>query len=139
MAQTIRDVMTPNPFTVEAGDPVVLAARTMRESDVGFVVVVDDGDVRGVVTDRDIAVRAVADGKDPNQVKVADICSGEVVTLEPDASVEDAARLMREKAVRRVPVVEGSTPVGVVALGDLAVEEDPESALADVSAAPPNN
>jgi CBS domain-containing protein len=102
------------------------------------VVVLDGQKVCGIVTDRDIVVRAVADGLDPRVTKLADICSRDLTTLSPENDVGTAVRLMREYAVRRLPVVKDGRPVGILTLGDLAIEEDSESALADVSGAPPN-
>jgi CBS domain-containing protein len=138
MAQSIREVMTPNPAMCPATSTVADAARFMRDSDVGDVLVERDGTVCGIVTDRDIVVRAIADGQDPAKTKVGDICSRTLVSLSPVDSVEDAVRLMREKALRRLPILEDDRVVGIVSIGDLAVERDPDSALADISAAPPN-
>jgi CBS domain-containing protein len=131
--------MTPNPATVPATATVADAARLMRDDHIGDVIVMDDSHICGIVTDRDIAVRAVAEGKDPTKFPIGSICSKELVTARPDDTVDDAARLMREKALRRLPVVEGDQPVGIVSIGDLAVERDDKSALADISAAPPNS
>jgi CBS domain-containing protein len=139
MAQSIREVMTPNPATVPATATVADAARLMREQHIGDVLVTDNSHIRGIVTDRDIAVRAVAEGKDPSKTKVGDIASTDLVTASPDDSIEDAARKMRDKALRRIPVVEGDQPVGVVSLGDLAMERDSDSPLAEISEAPPND
>jgi CBS domain-containing protein len=139
VAQSIREVMTPNPAMLPSSASIADAARLMRDDDIGNVLVMDDSRVRGIVTDRDITVRAVADGKDPDSVQVGEICTSQVMTATPDESVEDAVRKMREAAVRRLPVVEGDQPVGIVSLGDLAVERDEGSTLADISAAPPNN
>ena len=138
MGQSIREVMTSDPRTVQASDSVADAAQIMREEDVGPVIVLDNGRVCGIVTDRDIAVRAVAEGRDPKQTTVGEICSRDVATLSPDQTVEEAIQLVREKNIRRVPVVDGGQPVGIVSLGDLAIERDPDSALADISAAAPN-
>ena len=138
MAQTIRDVMTTDPITISSTSTVQDAARTMRDAGVGPIVVVEDEAVRGIVTDRDIAIRAVAEGRDPSGTTVGEICSEELVTLEPTDSVDDAIRLMRDKAIRRIPVVESGRAVGIVSIGDLAVQFDPDSALADISVAPPN-
>lgn len=139
MTQTIRDVMMANPISLSATATVGEAAKAMRERDVGDVIVLDEGDsLCGIVTDRDIVVRAVADERAPSEVRLGDICSHEVTTVGPSASVKDAVRLMRERALRRLPVVEGGKPVGIVSIGDLAIERGPESALADISAAPPN-
>jgi CBS domain-containing protein len=138
MAQSVREVMTKDPVTIQLTAPVVEAARLMRQHDVGDVIVMDGGQVCGIVTDRDIVVRAIADGKDPSATTLDEVCTRELVTLSPDDSVGDAVRLMSERAIRRLPVVEGGTPVGIVTIGDLAMERDPDSALADISKAPPN-
>jgi CBS domain-containing protein len=138
MAKSIRDVMTRDPVTIDANAPVVDAARQMKTRDIGDVVVLDGGRVAGVVTDRDIVVRAVADAKDPQTTRIADVCSRDLVTVPSSASIEDAVRLMREHAVRRLPVVDDGRPVGIVSIGDLAIERDSGSALADISAAPGN-
>ena len=139
MADTIQEVMTPNPRTVETESPLRQAAEIMRDQDVGSVVVTEGDDVCGIVTDRDIAVRAVAAGHDPNETKVAEVCNRDVVSLSPDQSVDDAIRLMRNENIRRLPVLEGGKAVGIVSLGDLAIARDPDSALGDISAAPPDN
>ena len=138
MARTVNDVMTHDPRTVEVGDTLAEAARVMREADVGAVLVVDEGRVTGIITDRDIVVRAVADGRDPQSTTVRDASSADVVTVTPDQNLDEAARLMQEHDVRRMPVVQEGRPAGILSLGDLAVERDPESALADISAASPN-
>jgi CBS domain-containing protein len=115
------------------------AAQAMRDSKIGDVIVVTGGSVRGVLTDRDIVVRVVAEGRDPHDVKLGEVFSAGVVMVNPDDSVDSIVTLMREKAIRRVPVVEGSRPVGIVSIGDLASEKDNGSALADISSAPPNH
>jgi CBS domain-containing protein len=138
MAQTIRDVMTPEPHTVQAGTKLADAAAIMRDADIGDVIVMTDGTVSGIVTDRDMAVRAVAEGRDPKKTAVGEICSKELVALSPADSVEDAIGKMREMAIRRLPVVDDGRAVGIVSLGDLAVARDPDSVLADISAASPN-
>jgi CBS domain-containing protein len=140
MAHSIRDVMTPNPHTVAADATLQDAAREMKQDDIGAVLVRDNGSVSGILTDRDIVVRAIAEGRDPSSTKVSDVASSDVKTLTPDSSVEDAIRIVREQHVRRIPVVdEQGQAQGIVSIGDLAVERDSESALADISAAPPNN
>ncbi len=138
MAQTIREVMTRDPRTIDASASVAEAAKTMREADVGPVIVTSGSKVAGIVTDRDVAIRAVAMDRDPKTTPVSEICSSEVVTLSPDDKIGEALQVMRQHEVRRVPVVEGDKPVGIVALGDLAVERDPGSVLGDISAARPN-
>jgi CBS domain-containing protein len=137
--QTIRDLMTPNPTALPDTSTVAEAARCMCEADIGDVIVTtQEGYICGIVTDRDIVVRAVAHGLDPNTTRLGDICSKELTTLSPDDSVEYAVELLREKAIRRLPVVEQGCPVGILSIGDLALNRDPTSALADISAAPPN-
>ena len=110
----------------------------MRDSDIGDVVVMEGGQVSGIVTDRDIVVRAVADGRDPDSTNVSDVCTTGVETIAPEASVDEALSLMREKDIRRLPVAKSGRPVGIISLGDLAVEREPDSTLADISAAAPD-
>jgi CBS domain-containing protein len=138
MPQTVDEVMTADPRTVAPDEPIATAARHMRDADVGAVVVVQDGRATGIVTDRDIVVRAIADGRDPQGTRVADVASEATVTVAPDQAATEAARLMREHDVRRLVVVQGGRPAGIVSIGDLAVALDDESALADISAASPN-
>ena len=130
--------MTTDPRTVNVDDPVLQAAQVMRDNDIGDVIVVEDGQVIGIVTDRDIAVRAVAEGRDAESATVGDIATTGIQAIEPDASVDDALRMMREHDIRRLPVVKNGRPVGIISLGDLAVEREPESTLADISAAAPD-
>ncbi len=139
MPETLKDLMTPNPLTVSMDTPLVDAAKAMRERDIGDVIVTDgSSQVCGIVTDRDIVVRAIAAGRDPTATTVGDICSADLVTLSPDADVQQAVTLMRERALRRLPVVENGQAVGIVSIGDLAMERDSNSALADISPAPGN-
>ena len=137
--QTLQDVMTPNPVTLPATATLFDAAQSMKQSDIGDVIVLDNDSMCGIVTDRDIVIRGIADGRDPRQTTIGDICTKELVTLTPSDTVEDAVRLMSEKALRRLPIAEGGTPVGIVTIGDLAIEREPDSALADISEAPPND
>lgn len=138
MPQTVNEVMTADPRTVAPEDSLADAARHMREGDVGAVVVVQDGRASGIVTDRDIVVRAIADGRDPNTTRVADVASEATLTVTPEQHATEAARLMREHDIRRLVVVQDGRPAGVVSIGDLAVALDDRSALADISAASPN-
>jgi CBS domain-containing protein len=138
VAQSIREVMTRDPVSLPAATKVTEAATQMKRHDIGDVIVLEDSRVCGVVTDRDIVIRALAEGRDPASTTLGDICSRKVVTLTPTSSIEDATILMRDHALRRLPVVEDGAPVGIVSIGDLAVERDPASALADISAAPGN-
>jgi CBS domain-containing protein len=139
MARTIRDVMTSNPRTLKASDTISTAATVMRDEDIGTVIVTQGDKVRGIVTDRDIVVRAVADGANTSSTQLGDLCSDGVVTVTTDTSIEDAVEIMRMKAIRRLPVVDGGRAIGIVSIGDLAIERDSDSALADISAAEPNN
>ena len=138
MATTVRGVMTSAPLRCQTNAPVVEAAQLMRDNDIGDVVVVDGADIAGILTDRDIVVRLVAEGLDPSTTEVSAICSREVVTVGPGDDLDTAVRLMREHAVRRLPVVEAGAVVGIVSLGDLAIERDETSALAEISEAPPD-
>jgi CBS domain-containing protein len=138
MGQSIRDVMTSDPQTVPADATLQDAAREMK-GDIGAVLVEDNGNVAGILTDRDIVVRAIAEGRDPSSTKVSDVATRDVKTLTPDSSVEDAIRIVREHNVRRIPVVEDGRPAGIVSIGDLAIERDSDSALADMSSEPSNN
>jgi CBS domain-containing protein len=139
MAQSIREIMTADPRTVDTSATCLDAGREMRDGDVGALVVVDGGAVAGVVTDRDIVVRVVADGRDPASTRVSEAATMSPVTLNVDQTVEDAIRVVREQDIRRVPVVQDGRPVGIVSLGDLAIERDTESALADIASEPANN
>jgi CBS domain-containing protein len=139
MAQSIREVMTADPRTVEPDASISDAAKAMAQDDIGAVLVTDQGRVTGILTDRDIAVRAVAAGKDPNGTRVSEVCTANPTTLTVDQSVEDAIRIVREHNVRRIPVVQDGRPAGIVSIGDLAIERDSGSALAEISAEPANN
>ena len=135
----LHDLMTRQLVTCPASTPVQTAARMMRDQDIGDVLIERDGELVGILTDRDIVVRGVADRTDITDMCVGDICSGDLRTVEPDADVGDVIRMMEENALRRVPVVEGRRPVGIVTLGDLAMHRDQQSALGQISSAPPNS
>lgn len=139
MTQTIRDVMTPFPVTLPFTASVLDAAQKMLDHDIGEIVVVQDERLFGMVTDRDLVVRALAKNLDPVRTHIYEVCSSHgVAALGPEDSIEDAIRLMRERAVRRLPIIAEGRPVGVVSIGDLAVERDRDSVLADISSAPPS-
>ncbi|MFD4539416.1 CBS domain-containing protein [Streptomyces bauhiniae] len=138
MTQHVRDIMTGELVTVEPQASVASVARLMRDEDVGTVLVTEDGRLKCLVSDRDLVVRAFAEGVDPDQTTVIQAASDDLVTIGPDESVDHAVELMREHAVRRLPVVEGDEAVGIIALGDLAIERDETSALGDISAAESN-
>ena len=137
MAQTVRDVMTADPATIDSSQTTQDLATLMREHDTGAIIVTEDGRVVGIATDRDIAIRAVAEGKGP-ETQVREVCSVGIETVAPDYSIEQAIQLMRQRAVRRLPVVENDRAVGILSIGDLAIERDSDSALADISAAEGN-
>jgi CBS domain-containing protein len=126
----IRDVMTHNPRTVSPQDSIQNAARIMRDEDTGVVPVVDNGKPVGVITDRDIVVRAVAEGSQLNR-PVRDIVTNELVAATPDMSVSEATELMSAHQVRRLPVVENNRLVGIVSIGDIAVKEGKDSRVGD--------
>jgi CBS domain-containing protein len=138
MAEQIRDVMTEDLVALPVDASVVEASREMDRRDIGDVLVVDGERLVGMLTDRDIVVRAVAQGRDPNEIRIGDVATTDIQTLSPDADLGEAVAIMRQAAVRRVPVVDGERPVGIVSIGDLAIEADEGSALADISAAEPN-
>ncbi|NGO13829.1 CBS domain-containing protein [Streptomyces sp. HC44] len=138
MAQHVREVMTADPVTVTEQTPIPEVARLMREKNIGDVIVTEADNVRGLVTDRDLVIRAIAEDRDPAATTVREICSTDLVTVSPQDDIDRAVQLMREHALRRLPVVEEGHLVGALSIGDLAVERDPRSALADISAAEPN-
>lgn len=139
MAQAVKDVMTKDPVACDAKATAQEAAAAMRDHDMGAVIVQRDGKVCGIVTDRDIVVRAVAEGRAPETVKLGDICSRDLTAVSPGETLAEAVKIMREKALRRLPVIDGGgRAVGVLSIGDLAMERDSGSALADISAAPAN-
>jgi CBS domain-containing protein len=136
--QTVREVMTPDPIVLDMSATVRDAARAMRARDIGDVLVASEGKLWGIVTDRDIVVRAVAEYPEaPGACKLADICTTDVECLAPDDDVLAAIRMMEKSAIRRIPVVEEGRAIGVVTLGDLAQARDRDSALGRISAAPP--
>ena len=139
MAGTVEEIMTRSPRTVEIGDSLVDAAREMRDGNIGNVIVTDGGRVAGIVTDRDIVVRAIAEGRDLQSTTVRDVCSSGPRTLDTGDSVEVAAQAMSENSIRRLPVVSDGELVGVLSLGDLARDRDAGQPLADISAASPNH
>jgi CBS domain-containing protein len=125
MAHNIRDVMTSNPCTIDADKSVAYAAKMMREEDVGIAPIVEAERLVGMLTDRDIAIRVVAEGKDPEQVKAKDVASSKLITVNPQQDLDEALRIMAKHQVRRLPVVEeGGRLVGIVAQADIAREGD---------------
>ncbi len=138
-AQSVGDIMTRPPRTMDVTASVMDAATLMREGDFGDVVVLEEGRLCGILTDRDIVVRVLATGDDPSSVRVGDVCSRVLTTVSESDRISAAVKLIRAKAVRRLPVVDDDGKlVGIVSLGDLALARDPKSALGDISAATPN-
>jgi len=121
MAQTIRDLMTSNPSTIEPDKTVADAAKLMRDEDAGLIPIVEGQKLAGTITDRDIAIRVVAEGKDPQSSTVRDVMTSRLVTVDPDQDLDEALRLMAEHQVRRLPVVEEDGKiVGIVSQADIA-------------------
>jgi CBS domain-containing protein len=137
MNAKVRDVMTPGPIGVDYHQSIGDAARTMRDWGIGAVLVVNNQVLYGLVTDRDLVVRAVAEAKGPDE-PVGPLSSRDLIGVNADDDAALAARLMREHAVRRLPVIADGIPVGFVSVGDLALEEDEPSALSQISRARPN-
>ena len=135
----VSDVMTRQVVYLSAETPLDEAARVMKESDIGDVVVTDGATLTGMLTDRDIVVRAVAERADPGTTTIGSIITREVVMIEQHCTASEAAALMRERNIRRVLVCDSDRKlVGIVSLGDLAMQLDPQSALSDISEAAPN-
>ena len=121
MAETVRDLMTPNPTTVQPTTQIIEDARIMKAEDVGSLPIVDGDRLAGMITDRDIVVRGIAEGKDVQASMVGEIASMEVVTIDPQQTLDEAARLMAQYQVRRLPVCEeDGRLVGIVAQADIA-------------------
>jgi CBS domain-containing protein len=143
-SRKIRDIMTANPETVTEKDSVRDAARIMKQRDTGIVPVVDGKKIIGLITDRDIVVRIIAEGKDASNAKVNEAMTKNVRSVKEDASVDDVLRIMKSAEIRRVPVVNKNDEiVGIVSIGDLAVETNQDGkvgkAIEDISEARPNN
>ena len=140
MPQKIREIMTPNPVMLNVNASLCDAARKMRECDIGSVLVTDASErLCGIVTDRDLVVRALADGKDPQRTTLQEVCSEAITELTPEDTVDNAIKLMARKHIRRIPVMDGTRAVGMLSLGDLARDRDPESVLANISDSTPNH
>lgn len=138
MTRKVREIMSAAPACMAASESVSAAAKAMKERGIGTVLVLSGGRLTGLVTDRDIAIRVLAENRDPLTTRLDDICSSELAVLSPDDAVETATRMVRDRAVRRLPVMADGTPVGVVSIGDLALDKDEGSALSQISAFGPN-
>lgn len=125
----IREIMTTDIEVAEPDDTLDDIAMMMRNLDVGAIPIVEEGELIGLVTDRDIVVRCIADGKDPSDTAVDEIITGDLQTIEPDQDVEQARRMMAAKQIRRLPVVEDGKLVGMISIGDLAVKTDEEEEI----------
>ncbi len=140
MAQQVQEIMAKQVHSVSVETPLLEVARMMRDKKIGDVLVTNqDGTLRGIVTDRDIVVRADATARPLDKTKAGEICSAQLVKISPTASLDEAVSLMRDNAIRRVPVVSNGKAIGVLSLGDLARDKDPSSVLAQISSAPPND
>jgi CBS domain-containing protein len=121
MAKTIRDLMTENPCAIDADKPVAYAAKMMRDEDVGLAPIVEGQQLVGTLTDRDITIRVVAEGKDAQTTTVREVATTRLVTIDPNQDLDEALRLMAKNQVRRLPVVEEDGRLaGVVAQADVA-------------------
>jgi CBS domain-containing protein len=126
MTKSIREAMTENPRSIDVSGSVVEAARLMRDDNIGSLPVVDQGRLVGMISDRDITTRVVATGDDVQSAVVRDFCSSDPVAVDSNASLDEALRLMARNSVRRLPVVEESRLVGILAQADVALEETDE-------------
>ncbi len=138
MTRKVREIMSAAPVCMAAGESVSAAAKAMKERGIGTVLVLSGGRFSGLVTDRDITIRVLAENRDPRTTRLGDICSSELAVLRPDDDVETATRIVRDRAVRRLAVVADGTPVGVVSIGDLALDQDERSARSQIPASGPN-
>lgn len=138
MAAKVRDLLTTDPIIMEGTQSARTAAEKMREADVGALLVEEYGTLVGIVTDRDLVTRVIAQREDADSMTMSSVVSAELHTVGPDDSLADAVKVMQEHAVRRVPVVEDGTAIGILSLGDVALALDPDSVLADISKAKPN-
>jgi CBS domain-containing protein len=131
--------MTSHPVTLLPDESLIVAAQRMRDNDIGDVLVVEnDGRLRGIVTDRDMVVRAMAESMEAGNATINDVCSTDLVAVDVNEDSDRAVQLMRDRAIRRIPVVDRGQVVGVISLGDMAIERDPSSVLAQISAAREN-
>jgi len=139
MARLVREMMSTEPICLTSSTTLIDLAMQMSKYDIGDVLITENDRIMGVVTDRDIVIRALAAGRDPASTTAGDIASRDLVTLRPDDALDHAVDLMREHAVRRLPVCQDGRPIGMISIGDLAIERDRHSALADISAAAANH
>jgi CBS domain-containing protein len=136
--ETVRDLMTSELVCCSPFDSVIDAAQLMRDTGIGDVLVVEDEQLVGIVTDRDIVIRGIASGEDVASLLLSDVCSDDPVAVDVDTDLDEAITMMREQAIRRLPVTHNGRPIGVLSLGDVAIGCDSGSALADISAEEPD-
>ena len=137
MALKVRDTMTGSPRSIDASSSVVEAAQLMREGHIGSLPIIADEQLVGMITDRDIAMRVVAEAADHTNTSVGDVSSRDLVTVEPDEDLDEALQLMARHQVRRLPVVENGRLVGIVAQADIALSENEKTAkLVEAISAP---
>lgn len=134
----VRDAMTEGPVTMRHDAKVREAARRMKRANIGDVIVMRDEKAYGILTDRDIVVRCIAEAGEPTEMRIGDICSTNLLAVRANDSLASAEELMRRRAVRRLVVEEHGVPVGILTLADVERARHPESAMADIAAAPPN-
>jgi CBS domain-containing protein len=134
----IRGFMTPYVVSVQIHDTLADAAHAMRQHDVGDGIVLNGEQLFGILTDRDVIVRGIAEKYQPDVTEVKDIASEHVTSVSPEDYVDDAMQIMKDHAIRRLPVVENHRVIGIISLGDVVLQEEPETPLANISAAPPN-
>lgn len=136
---TVRDVMTSNPYTLDETATIGVAAKGMREHSIGAVLVTDaEGALAGIVTDRDIVVKGLAEGHGAETELAALLEPGELAVVAPGDDLAGAVAEMKREAVKRIPVVDGGSPVGIVSLGDIAIESDVDEIVERLAASPPN-
>jgi CBS domain-containing protein len=138
MTRKVLEIMSAAPVCMAASESVSAAANAMKERGIGTVLVLSGGRFSGLVTDRDITIRVLAENRDPRTTRLGDICGSELAVLSPDDDVETATRIVRDRAVRRLAVIADGTPVGVVSIGDLALDQDQRSARSQIPASSPN-
>lgn len=139
MVNSIQQVMTKDPIVLRSDASVAQAAMAMKDHWIGAVVVMENGRPCGIITDRDITVRAVAVGKDPSRTPIADVCSRAIASVAPAQSIDDAIKVMKSRDVKRVLVMSGDQLAGIVSLGDLAARGEASDVQLDLSRAEPNN
>ncbi len=131
---TARDIMTPGADFVEGSTTVLEAAKKLASEDYGALPICEGEHLKGMITDRDIVVKVLAEGKDPSSTKVIDLVQGEVVTIGADDPVEEIQRTMSHHQVRRLPVIDGDRLIGMVSQADLARSADPQTVADTVEA-----